>query len=161
MYFGKEEEKLMAELKISSDLQNLIKNIVRDTYYPIGKMYITMGNEDPNETIGGTWELTASGKVLVGVDPSDVDFNTVGKTGGEKKHQLKIEEMPSHNHLLCGSPADSADWIEGVQRVKYDVNKKTASNTYTLAQPVFNTGGSQAHNNVQPYVAVYMWKRIA
>lgn len=161
MYFGKEEEKLMAILKISSDLQNLIKNIVRDTYYPIGKMYITMGNEDPNETIGGTWELTATGKVLVGVDPSDVDFNTVGKTGGEKTHILKVDEMPSHNHLLCGSPADSADWIDGVQRVKYDVNKKTASNTYTLAQPVFNTGGSQAHNNVQPYVAVYMWKRIA
>ena len=151
----------MAILKISDDLKEVIKNIVRDIYYPTGKMYITMGNEDPNETIGGTWELTASGKVLVGVDPSDVDFNTVGKTGGEKKHQLKIEEMPSHNHLLCGSPADSTDWIDGVQRVKYDVNKKTASNTYTLAQPVFDTGGSQAHNNVQPYVAVYMWKRIA
>ena len=151
----------MAILKISSDLQNLIKNIVRDIYYPIGKMYITMGNEDPNETIGGTWELTASGKVLVGVDTSDVDFNTVGKTGGEKTHILKVEEMPSHNHKIYGNPYGSATWIDGVQRMKYDVNTKTASDTYQLDAPILNNGGGQAHNNLQPYVAVYMWKRIA
>ena len=90
------------------------------------------------------------GRVSVGLDSNDSDFNSIGKHSGEKTHILKIDEMPSHNHLLCGSPSDSSDWIDGVQRVKYDVNKKTASNTYTLAQPVFNTGGSQAHNNVQP-----------
>ena len=44
----------MGELKISSDLQNVIKKVVLDTYYPVGKTYITMGNEDPNKTIGGT-----------------------------------------------------------------------------------------------------------
>ena len=129
--------------------------------YPIGAIYLSVDSTNPTKLFGGTWEQIAQGRTLVGVDDSQTEFNTVKKTGGEKKHQLKIEEMPSHNHLLCGSPADSADWIDGVQRVKYDVNKKTASNTYTLAQPVFNTGGSQAHNNLQPYYTCYIWLRIA
>lgn len=129
--------------------------------YPIGAIYLSVDSTNPTKLFGGTWEQIAQGRTLVGVDDSQTEFNTVKKTGGEKTHQLKIDEMPSHNHLLCGSPADSADWIEGVQRVKYDVNKKTASNTYTLAQPVFNTGGSQAHNNLQPYYTCYIWLRIA
>lgn len=50
----------MSTLNIGADLKNyiinLIKSTVRDVYYPIGKVYITMGSEDPNKTIGGTWE---------------------------------------------------------------------------------------------------------
>lgn len=91
------------------------------------------------------------GRVSVGLNSDDSDFNTIGKTGGEKTHTLTVDEMPSHNHLLYGSPYGSADWVDGTQRVKYDVNQKNATNTYILAQPVFNTGGDQAHNNVQPY----------
>lgn len=154
MYFGKEEEKLMAKLKISSDLQNLIKNIVRDTYYPIGKMYITMGNEDPNETIGGTWELTAKGKVLVGVDTSDVDFNTVGKTGGEKTHILKINEIPPHNHNILKPRWSTSAGANAV----YGSNGLGTGSAY---DNIGYNGGGEAHNNLQPYVAVYMWKRIA
>ena len=130
-----------------------------DQIYPVGSIYITANATNPSVLFGGTWEQL-KGKFLVGVDSSDTDFETGGKTGGEKTHTLTIDEMPSHNHLLCGSPADSADWVEGVQRVKYDVNKKTASNTFILAQPAFDTGGSQAHNNLPPYMTVYMWKRI-
>lgn len=129
-----------------------------DQIYPVGSIYITVNATNPSVLFGGTWEQL-KGKFLVGVDSSDADFETSGKTGGEKTHILKIDEMPSHNHLLYGSPSDSVDWIDGIQRVKYDVNKKTASNTYTIG-PVLDTGGSQAHNNLPPYMTVYMWKRI-
>ena len=130
-----------------------------DQIYPVGSIYITANATNPSVLFGGTWEQL-KGKFLVGVDSSDTDFETSGKTGGEKTHILKIEEMPSHNHTLYGSPYGSADWIEGgVQRVKYDVNQKTASNTYPIG-PAFDTGGSQAHNNLPPYMTVYMWKRI-
>ena len=129
--------------------------------YPIGAIYLSVDSTNPTKLFGGTWEQIAQGRTLVGVDDSQTEFNTVKKTGGEKTHQLKIEEMPSHNHTLYGSPAGSADWIDGIQRVKYDVNKKTASNTYPLANPVWNTGGSQAHNNLQPYYTCYIWLRIA
>lgn len=131
-----------------------------DQIYPVGSIYITANATNPSVLFGGTWEQL-KGKFLVGVDSSDTDFETSGKTGGEKTHTLTVDEMPSHNHLLYGSPYGSANWVEeGVQRVKYDVDKKTASNTYTLAQPVWNTGDSQAHNNLPPYMTVYMWKRI-
>ena len=130
--------------------------------YPIGAIYLSVDSTNPTKLFGGTWEQIAQGRTLVGVDDSQTEFNTVKKTGGEKTHILKVDEMPSHNHLLYGSPYGSADWVEGgVQRVKYDVNKKTASNTYILAQPVIDTGGSQAHNNLQPYYTCYIWLRIA
>ena len=130
-----------------------------DQIYPVGSIYITANATNPSVLFGGTWEQL-KGKFLVGVDSSDTDFETSGKTGGEKTHILKIDEMPSHNHFLYGSPYGSADWVEGgVQRVKYDVNQKTASNTYPIG-PAFDTGGSQAHNNLPPYMTVYMWKRI-
>ena len=131
-----------------------------DQIYPVGSIYITANATNPSVLFGGTWEQL-KGKFLVGVDSSDTDFETSGKTGGEKTHTLTVDEMPSHNHTLYGSPYGSGDWVEGgVQRVKYDVNLKTASNTYTLAQPVWDTGGNQAHNNLPPYMTVYMWKRI-
>ena len=131
-----------------------------DQIYPVGSIYITANATNPSVLFGGTWEQL-KGKFLVGVDSSDTDFETSGKTGGEKTHILKIDEMPSHNHTLYGSPYGSADWVEGgVERVKYDVNQKTASNTYPLGQSVWNTGGDQAHNNLPPYMTVYMWKRI-
>ena len=91
------------------------------------------------------------GRVSVGLDSDDSDFNSIGKHNGEKKHQLKIEEMPSHNHKIYGNPYGSATWIDGVQRMKYDVNAKTASDTYQLDAPILNNGGGQAHNNLQPY----------
>lgn len=131
-----------------------------DQIYPVGSIYITANATNPSVLFGGTWEQL-KGKFLVGVDSSDTDFETSGKTGGEKTHILKIEEMPSHNHTLYGSPYGSADWVEGgIQRLKYDVNHKTASNTYPLDDSVWNTGGDQAHNNLPPYMTVYMWKRI-
>lgn len=91
------------------------------------------------------------GRVSVGFASDDSDFNSIGKHDGEKTHTLTVNEMPSHNHGVYGSPYGSATWIEGIQRVKYDVNTKTASDTYKLYEPILNNGGGQAHNNLQPY----------
>lgn len=146
----------MAELKISNDLQNLIKKIVLDTYYPVGKIYITMGNENPNETIGGTWEKTASGKVLVGVDTNDIDFNTIGKTGGEKTHTLTLEEMPEHNHSFDTVYSTQVPLSEPYYASGFSNNNIGVGTGHTNT-----TGGSQPHNNLQPYMTVYMWKRTA
>lgn len=144
----------MAELKISSDLQNVIKKIVLDTYYPIGKIYITVGNENPNETIGGTWIKFGAGRCLVGVDTSQTEFNAVEKTGGEKTHTLTIDEMPSHSHNMKVKQ-NASSFSDGYP---------TAGNTYDYFEsnsPIIATGGNQPHNNLQPYITCYMWKRIS
>ena len=134
----------MAELKISSDLQNVIKKIVLDTYYPVGKIYITVGNENPNETIGGTWIKFGSGKCLVGVDTSQTEFNVVEKIGGEKTHTLTIDELPKEAWHSKGQTGGISTFI-------------SPGNMYGINTQGTNLG--QSHNNLQPYITVYMWKR--
>lgn len=146
----------MATLKISSDLQNVIKKVVLDTYFPVGSLYLTVGNENPNTTIGGAWVRFGNGKTLVGVDINDSDFNSVEKTGGEKKHTLSVNEMPNHNHNMQKRYAKQVDWNMGYpDAIHYSGDWY---NTYGVVSTA-NTGGNQAHNNLQPYITVYIWKR--
>lgn len=93
----------------------------------------------------------AAGKVMVNLDSADVDFDTVGKTGGEKKHTLTITEMPVHSHDVndYGSEINphvytKGNWFYG------DPGNGTLQG---IAQ-VKDAGGGQAHNNLQPYFVV-------
>ena len=133
-------------LKETCSLVNLL--------YPIGQIIIKGDNEDYSNWLGFTWERTAGGKVLVGLDTTDTDFNAIGKTGGEKKHTLTVDEMPAHNHSIKCSENDTG----------FGNNYLTAGKkgSYTTSDnPINNTGGGQAHNNLQPYQVVAYWKRIA
>lgn len=124
-----------------------------DIIYPIGSIYMSVQNINPSNFIGGTWEAWGAGKVPVGVDTSQTEFATVEQTGGEKTHTLTISEMPTHNHNLklgAGSASGSAITHPGAQSTYYNYN-----------EIVGNAGGSQAHNNLQPYITCYMWKRTA
>jgi microcystin-dependent protein len=118
--------------------------------YPVGTIIETTSEVSPAQLYGGTWEEFGKGKVLVGRDTSDSDFNTILKTGGEKKHTLSVEEMPSHSHdtglsyMVSDGSKNQAVWWSGVAGYKTN-----------------NTGGSQPHNNLQPYIVVYRWRRIA
>ena len=76
--------------------------------YPIGQIIIKGDNADYSNWLGFTWERTAVGKVLVGLDTADTDFNAIGKIGGEKTHTLIVDEMPAHNHSIKYSSNDTA-----------------------------------------------------
>lgn len=127
-------------------------------YFPIGYIYISVSNENPTNHFGGTWVSFGAGKVLVGVDTSQTEFNTVENTGGEKTHQLTVSELPSHHHwsgddavgLFQGWGDKSADgWVNAAR-------EGTGGNWGTGY-----TGENQPHNNLQPYITVYMFKKIA
>ena len=125
-------------------------------YYPIGSIYMSVNNTDPSTLFGGTWVSWGAGRVPVGVDTSDNDFSTVEKTGGEKKHTLTVNEMPSHYHglntVINGTnPGDSAEY-----RIQTDKYQWGGTGVYTGTDP---SGSSQPHNNMQPYITCYMWKR--
>lgn len=150
----------MAELKISSDLQNVIKKIVLDTYYPIGKIYITIGNENPNETIGGTWIKFGAGRCLIGVDTSQTEFNAVEKTGGEKTHKLTLSEMPYHCHTGLFYMNNGKNITLDSGGSNYNLSWGSTGNSYNEVYTGY-TGDGQPHNNLQPYITVYMWKRTA
>ena len=122
--------------------------------HPVGSVYISVLSTSPATLFGGTWTAIASGRVLVGRDAGDADFNTAEETGGAKTHTLTTAEMPSHSHsyLVANSRNNtSGDVSTGtVDRWTNDTSGNTGS-----------AGGGGAHNNVQPYFVVYMWKRTA
>lgn len=121
-----------------------------DQIYPVGSIYITVNATNPSVLFGGTWEQL-KGKFLVGVDPSDTDFDTSEKTGGEKTHKLTVDEMPSHNHPGI---------FKYTNQTGYYARLYLGSDGTALDNEG-KTGGDKPHNNLPPYMAVYMWKRIS
>ena len=123
-----------------------------ETIYPVGSIYINAGVATNPGTLLGfrTWTAFGTGRTIVGVDSSDTDFDTVRETGGAKTHQLTISELPAHTHNVTMSTSDSDnDFLsEG---------NNTGTSTFTTS----STGGDQAHNNLQPYITAYMWRRTA
>lgn len=136
-----------------------------DIAYPVGSIYLSVNETSPAELFGGTWEQV-KGKFLLGAD----DTYEAGSTGGEAEHTLTVDEIPSHNH-------DTNPWAMVVnakaQKIKVGTGAQTTTWTDTSIIPnrdatknedgnvTGSTGGGQAHNNMPPYLAVYMWKRIA
>lgn len=118
--------------------------------YPVGAIYLSVTDTDPATLFGGTWERIG-GRFLLGAD----DTYAAGSTGGEAEHTLTIDEMPSHNHSLDNYNTAAANTtpymtVQAHGKVGYGGNVQT-----------LNAGGGKAHNNMPPYLAVYMWKRTA
>jgi len=122
--------------------------------YPVGGIYISTLSKNPSELLGfGTWEAFAAGRVLVGIDSTQTEFDVGGETGGAKTHTLQITEIPAHSHDF---PHVAIFAAAGVG------NPWAPSNTGGPAEiAMSNTGGGKAHNNLQPYIVVYIWKRTA
>lgn len=129
-----------------------------DVFYPIGTIYESVKPDSPSTFMGGTWSRFGNGKVLVGVDENDADFNTVNKTGGEKKHTQTIAEMPSHTHSGDNGKQfhyyTASSGETGGDGVNSGTTFKSSANTGA-------TGGGQPFNILQPYVTIYRWQRTA
>ena len=123
--------------------------------HPVGDIYLSVNPTNPGTLYGGTWVVWGSGRVPVGVNTSDTDFKTVEKTGGAKTHTLTVQEIPNHDHDL-NAVNEGVDNPNGGYHPGWTFNKQ-----YTAQVMSASTGGGQAHNNLQPYITCYMWKRIA
>lgn len=129
-----------------------------DLVYPIGSIYFSVNNVNPSKYFGGTWVAWGTGRVPVGVDTTQTEFNAVEKTGGEKTHKLTTAEMPSHYHTF-NYYSFVVNGGGGANGLPYNI-----TNTGFVGGDkagMQNAGGSQAHNNLQPYITCYMWKRTA
>ena len=144
----------------TAEKMNHIEDGIADLYnaiFPVGQIVIKGDNEDYSNWLGFTWERTAVGKVLVGIDSTDTDFNEIGKTSGEKKVTLTVAQMPKHTHNLKTGARTNA-WQEPNYAISYQYQ---AASTANSSEGIENTGGNQPHNNLQPYQVVAYWKRIA
>lgn len=135
---------------------DLVENIkaLREASWPVGAIFTSVVSTNPATLLGfGTWSAFGAGRVLVGIDAGQTEFDTVKETGGSKTHTLTTTEMPSHTHTYnatsTGSPKANSDGTG------YDLVTGISS-TNTGSQ-----GGGGAHNNLQPYIVVYFWERTA
>lgn len=175
-----------AGTKVLADNQTFITpstGISLADVYPVGSIYINAGvSTSPATLFGfGTWAAFGTGRVLVGIDTGQTEFDTLGETGGSKTHTLAVSEMPAHAHPGStvaitdpghvhryrgqgggGATTDvqrATDRSGAVSDWTNDV--KTATTGITAAPTIASQGGGGAHNNLQPYIVVYMWQRTA
>lgn len=153
--------------------------------YPINSIYITVDVRNPNAILGfGTWTPFALGRVLVGSGTgtdsrAETRSFTVNQTGGEFSHVLSTTEIPPHNHTatIAEAGAHAHSYHRFVQNPKPEIDSRrlsydnirngserqqtdsSGSHTHTIT--INNTGGGAAHNNLQPFVVVNMWRRTA
>ena len=139
--------------KIIKEAFNKLVDELNNNMFPIGfRMYVN-NDKDYSNHLGFTWQKVAKGRVLVGKDENDEDFNTVGKIGGEKTHTLTIDEMPKHSHqIYCQNKTF------GVGNYPAETVGNQYYNQYT--KWVTENGQSLPHNNLQPYEVVNIWERI-
>ena len=119
--------------------------------YPIGSVYTSVVATNPSTLFGGNWAAFGAGRVMVGLDSGDTDFDTAEETGGAKTHALSIAEMPAHSHTFTAFQTTSGS------------NNRTGGGALSASASAStaSTGGGAAHTIVQPYIVVYMFKRIA
>jgi hypothetical protein len=183
---GKENSFVNVEF-VLKQLDKLLENsdLITSTgkaLYPVGSIYISTTNTSPANWIQGTvWIAWGSGRVPVGVDTSQTEFDTAEKTGGSKNvtvntpnggsgtsggTAITINQMPNHNHMIISRGSSNAS--DG------GVSRKSGSSGYDTENYTNATGGGQAHSHstpshahpdeqisvLQPYITCYIWKRI-
>lgn len=158
----------------------------------MGSVFVSVVSTSPATLLGGgTWVAFGAGRVLVGLDAGDADFDTAEEVGGAKTHTLSVAEMPAHTHVqdahthvqnshnhtqnsfaprIINSGTAGTVGVQGASSAS-NANASNAATTATNQAATAvnqnatatnqNTGGGGAHNNLQPYVVVYMWKRTA
>lgn len=168
-----------------TDLVNRIKgmeeqmNQVGLLMYPIGSIYESTVNTNPQEYFGGTWEAFGAGRTTVGVDAEQTEFNQVKKTGGSKAQTLTQAQLPKITGKVeagFGTKGTASGGYgafrtaSGVFSVRPDdyqysapkpENSMSWPNGYGKYYFEMSVGGDQPHNNMPPYITVYRWVRIA
>lgn len=134
-----------------------IASTIKSDIYRDNRVIITMDNVNPGSYLGGTWERCGQGRVLVGVDEEDSDFDAPGKTGGEKEHTLTTNEMPNHHHMIWQNPSAGAGSGE-YEGLAYVV--QSGLSQYGRYGQTSQVGSNQPHNNTPPYLTCYFWVKV-
>ena len=148
---------------MSETLANLLDKSLIDMVYPVGSIYMSVNAADPAALFGGTWEQIKDRFLLAAGDTY-----TAGATGGEATHTLTVDEMPSHYHNEQVGDESEQQVIHSLKRKEKNgvnsgvvIESSWKSTGLGINIGTAHTGGSKPHNNMPPYLAVYMWKRTA
>ena len=138
-------------LELLADLGTETVDEILGLVYPVGSIYMSINNVSPATLFGGKW-VQIKGRFLLGAS----DVYKANTTGGEVAHTLTNDEMPNHQHSI---------WFPnsgGEQSAEIGYPETGSKNTYYAeASKTSGTGGGAAHNNMPPYLVVYMWRRLS
>ncbi|MCI8418473.1 MAG: hypothetical protein HFI33_13445 [Lachnospiraceae bacterium] len=123
--------------------------------YPVGAIYVSVSATNPAILFGGTWQQI-TGRFLLAAGGG----YTAGATGGEASHTLTVAEMPSHTHAVANSSNSQLIGWSGHNNVSISITSWGAGNACNESK-ISAAGGSVAHNNMPPYLVVYMWRRAS
>lgn len=165
--------------------EQLDKTAVCNMVYPVGSLYMSINNTNPADLFGGVWSQI-KGRFLLGQGSNEGNTTNywgayaagtcnfpAGEMSGEPYHTLTVNEMPSHTHAQNPhSHSSKAKGFNGTSNKSGyymlrrnrsddsydDISAEAAISTTATNQ---NTGGSASHNNMPPYLVVYMWKRVS
>lgn len=156
--------------------------------WPVGSVFTSVVSTNPATLLGfGTWSAFGAGRMIVGLDANDADYDTAEETGGAKTVALTADEMPSHTHLQDahshalsdpghahttqrypsssgGSSGFTIDTSMSGTLADNTLSTKSATTGISVDNATAtnqSTGGGAAHNNVPPYIVCYLWKRTA
>ena len=137
---------------LSNQISN-IGSITFDDIYPVGSIYMSVNSTNPRNLFGGTWTQLKD-RFLLGAGST----YTNGSTGGEASHTLTVNEMPSHSHGQYVTVSSGGSLSANCDYDVYSSGKarKSAQNVSTDT-----AGGGNSHNNMPPYLVVYMWQRTS
>ena len=140
------------------EINTLVQEKIFSLVYPVGSIYMSVNSADPGTLFGGTWErLEDTFLLAAGAN------HAAGSTGGEETHALTVNEMPSHDGHVYNEVRGGnwAGFLSSSNATAYGSSGRgwnvTAGNELHPAGDTL--GGIAAHNNMPPYLAVYMWKR--
>lgn len=163
------------EVEVNTHTTDATIHFLASTLYPVGCIYMTTVETNPATIFGfGTWTAWGTGRVPVGVDTGQTEFDTAEETGGAKTHTLTGAESgqkaltlthTAHSHTatihkendqVTGNYVASTDQETGTSTVGVTISSETVA-----AHSVAAADASSAHNNLQPYITCYMFKRTA
>lgn len=132
-----------------------LSSLILEAVYPVGSIYISVNSTSPATLFGGTWEAI-QGKFLLGADGNTYK---AGNTGGEATHTLTVDEIPKHTHNMYSGNSGAPDTWEP-DGGSYLLDSVTQDkHTWWASLGMNYAGGGTEHNNMPPYLAVYIWKR--
>lgn len=133
--------------------------------YPVGSIYMSVNETSPEELFGGSWVRIQSRFLLAAGDGY-----SAGSEGGEASHQLTASELPSISGTINASSngntwgvfsAASGAFSKGTNDLPSSTASGASSSAQRASTVTMSFGGNQSHNNMPPYLAVFMWKRTA
>ena len=155
-----------------SVLENKVSNLkseVINEIYPVGSIYMSTEDDTVDKVrskFGGIWEKYSQGRTIIG-EGTGTDSNglvktfTNGVTDGEYTHKLTNDEMPRHTHTSSVFGFQASAYItENNKTNLWIVGEEMVATTYGTSQISSVAGGSESHNNMEPYIVTYIYKRI-